>query len=146
MLTDFGSVGPSQTIVETRQEALKLQEEMSVLSSMPYRAPELFDVPSPTVIDEKIDTWSLGCTLYFLMYGTSPFEKVLAESGGSIALAIANGRIQWPKPPMRHYPEEIHSLVVACLDTNPQTRPLTSELVIRIKSILSGDLQITNNV
>ena len=64
VLSDFGSVGPSQIIIENRQQSLQLQEEIEVLSSMPYRAPELYDVPSPTVIDEKIDTWSLGCTLY----------------------------------------------------------------------------------
>lgn len=75
------------------------------------------------------------------MYGVSPFERVLSESGGSIALAVSNGRIQWPKPPIRHYPEEIHGLVVACLDTNPQTRPLTSELVTRVRNLLAESRQ-----
>ena len=75
------------------------------------------------------------------MYGVSPFERVMSESGGSLALAVANGRIQWPKPPIRHYPPEIHALVVSCLDTNPQTRPLTSELVIRVRNILTEGLQ-----
>lgn len=75
------------------------------------------------------------------MYGVSPFERVMTESGGSLALAVANGRIQWPKPPIRHYPMELHALVVACLDTNPQTRPLTSELVIRVRTVLSEGLQ-----
>ena len=31
---------------------------------MPYRAPELFDVPSNATIDERTDTFSLGATLY----------------------------------------------------------------------------------
>lgn len=58
-----------------------------------YRAPELFDVPSQCTIDEKVDIWSLGCTLYFMMYGESPFEKALNERGGSLALAIINAQV-----------------------------------------------------
>ena len=30
---------------------------------MPYRAPELFDVKTDAVLDEKVDIWSLGCTV-----------------------------------------------------------------------------------
>ncbi|GMH43610.1 hypothetical protein BSKO_11532 [Bryopsis sp. KO-2023] len=140
VLTDFGSVGPAEVSISTRQQALILQEEAQALCSMPYRAPELYDVPSSCVIDEKIDVWSLGCTLYFLMYGVSPFEGVLNEAGGSLALAVMNGRVTWPKPPTEHYPEELHSLVVYCLDTNLETRPGLQDLIDRVKDALKGGL------
>ena len=29
----------------------------------PYKAPELFDVPSECDLDERVDIWSLGCLL-----------------------------------------------------------------------------------
>ena len=62
--------------MQERRQALEVQEEAEAHSSAPYRAPELFDVPSRCSIDERTDVWSLGCLLYFVMYGCSPFEKV----------------------------------------------------------------------
>ena len=41
---------------------------------MPYRAPELFDVPSDSTIDERTDVFSLGATLYAMAFYYSPFE------------------------------------------------------------------------
>ena len=46
---------------------------------MPYRAPELFDGGArhgedEPDIDGRIDVWSLGCVLFAMMYGVSPFE------------------------------------------------------------------------
>ena len=34
-----------------------------------------------------------------------------------------SGRVHWPKAHFLQYPEDLHAIVVACLDTNPQTRP-----------------------
>ncbi|CAI7871137.1 unnamed protein product [Closterium sp. NIES-54] len=51
-------------------------------------------------IDERSDVWSLGCTLYATMYGQSPFEFSLGESGGSLQLAVMSGTIKWPHPPL----------------------------------------------
>lgn len=63
VLTDFGSAGPLTVTISSRQEALRLQEEAQAQCTMPYRAPELYDVPSSCIVDERIDVWSLGCLL-----------------------------------------------------------------------------------
>ena len=39
------------------------QEDAEAHCTAPHRAPELFDVPSHCVVDERVDVWSLGCLL-----------------------------------------------------------------------------------
>eukprot|EP00614_Pseudopedinella_elastica_P006088 CAMPEP_0172598418 /NCGR_PEP_ID=MMETSP1068-20121228/18458_1 /TAXON_ID=35684 /ORGANISM="Pseudopedinella elastica, Strain CCMP716" /LENGTH=262 /DNA_ID=CAMNT_0013398285 /DNA_START=60 /DNA_END=848 /DNA_ORIENTATION=+ len=74
-LMDFGSVCPGAVAVRSRAEALLLMDQAAEHSTMSYRAPELFDVPSvPFFIDSRTDVWSLGCVLFALLYGYSPFE------------------------------------------------------------------------
>lgn len=63
---------------------------------MPYRAPELFDVKTGSVIDTKVDIWSLGCTLYACLVGKSPFEARSEETGGSLGLCILGGDWRFP--------------------------------------------------
>jgi serine/threonine kinase 16 len=74
VLMDFGSMAPAERQVKNRIEALILQDEAAQFSTVPYRAPELFDVASDASIDARTDVWSLGCLLYALAFGYSPFE------------------------------------------------------------------------
>lgn len=39
---------------------------------------------------------SLGCTLYELAYGLSPFEKGYTHHGASIKLSVLNGKYTFP--------------------------------------------------
>eukprot|EP00941_MAST-03F_sp_MAST-3F-sp1_P004280 g4280.t1 len=74
LLMDFGSASPARITVDSRAKALSLQEWAAQNCSMPYRAPELFDVKTNSQIDERTDIWSLGCTLFAALFGYSPFE------------------------------------------------------------------------
>lgn len=57
VLMDFGSCIKARIRINNRSEALVQQDMAAEHSSMPYRAPELFDVKSDTTIDEKVDVW-----------------------------------------------------------------------------------------
>lgn len=134
VLMDFGSARPARVTVRNRTEALSLQEEAEKLCSAPYRAPELFDVASQCVVDERIDVWSLGCVLYFMLYGCSPFERVLEEAGGSLALAVINGSLTFPSPDV--HSSELRQLVLFCLKTDPQTRPHLHDVMQNVQRML----------
>ena len=92
---------------------------------MPYRAPELFDVKTGKMLDEKVDIWvrvlrfrltqSLGCTLYAVAYGHSPFEI----DGQSIPMAVGSGRYRHPTG----YSDKLVGLIDAMLVVNPDDRP-----------------------
>lgn len=47
ILMDLGSVTTAKVVINSRKEALALQELAGETCTAPYRAPELFEVPSP---------------------------------------------------------------------------------------------------
>ena len=108
-----------------------VQEEAESYTSAAYRAPELWDCPSGCTIDDRVDSWALGCTLYFAMYGVSPFE----HAGGSLALAVLGGAasLRWPSAPV--YPEALRELVRAALAPVPAQRPSAAELLVRARGL-----------
>lgn len=44
-------------MIHTRQQALLEQDIAAEHCTMPYRAPELFDVKTGVELDEKVDIW-----------------------------------------------------------------------------------------
>ena len=96
ILMDLGSLAPSPTPITSRSLALAVQDMAAEHSTMPYRAPELFDVKTDSIIDTKVDIWSLGCTLYACLVGKSPFEARSEETGGSLSLCVLGGDWRFP--------------------------------------------------
>ncbi|XVE56731.1 hypothetical protein DITRI_Ditri04bG0034500 [Diplodiscus trichospermus] len=137
ILMDFGSARPARKQIRSRSEALQLQEWASEHCSAPFRAPELWDCPSHADIDERTDIWSLGCTLYAIMYGVSPFEYALGESGGSLQLAILNAQIKWPAGPKPPYPEALHQFVTWMLQPQAAVRPRIDDIIIHVDKLIS---------
>ncbi|KAH6799159.1 serine/threonine protein kinase 3 [Perilla frutescens var. frutescens] len=137
ILMDFGSARPARKQIRSRSEALQLQEWASEHCSAPFRAPELWDCPSHADIDERTDIWSLGCTLFAIMYGESPFEYALGESGGSLQLAIVNAQVKWPAGPNPPYPDALHQFVKWMLQPQATVRPCIDDIVIHVDKLVA---------
>ena len=74
-ITDFGSCGPLTVDVSSRKEALSVMDFHSRCTTAPYRAPELWDVPSDGCeLSGKSDVFSLGCLHYFNTFGKQAFD------------------------------------------------------------------------
>src|ERR1700760_362719 len=96
ILMDLGSLASSPLPITSGSQAIAVQDEAAEHSTMPYRAPELFDVRTGSVVDTKVDIWSLGATLYACLVGKSPFEARSDETGGSLSMCILGGDWKFP--------------------------------------------------
>merc|ERR1711964_155356 len=136
ILMDLGSSAPSPTPITSRSLALAVQDQAAEHSTMPYRAPELFDVKTGSTVDTKVDIWSLGCTLYACLVGKSPFEMRSDETGGSLSICVLSGDWRFPDEgtgdknaqnkaamePKSEINESIRELVRKCLKVEPTER------------------------
>ena len=164
ILMDLGSVAASPLAITSRSLAIATQDTAAEHSTMSYRAPELFDVKTGTVIDTKVDIWSLGCTLYACLVGKSPFELRSDETGGSLSICVLSGDWRFPdegpggkKKDKGKAPapagagagggaetavdepvisEPIRELVRTCLKVEPSERPDINELIAMVKTVV----------
>lgn len=161
ILMDLGSLAPSPTPITSRTLALQVQDTAAEHSTMPYRAPELFDVKTGSTIDTKVDIWSLGCTLYACLVGKSPFEARSEETGGSLSLCVLGGDWRFPdehnaqanksrgkqKMPTNSDPtapqdagvsEMVKDVVRRCLRVEPSERPDVDELLTIVEDVIAA--------
>lgn len=137
VLMDFGSVASAQVNIQTRSDALLVEDEAAQKSSMAYRPPELTSVPfPPCTLDERIDVWALGCTMFCLAFGRSPFET---SKEGVQKLAILNGR--WSAPAdlrMRDcsFRPSFVGLIEEMLHLDWSRRPYMKDVILRLQSLM----------
>lgn len=137
VLMDFGSARPAQVDIVDRQTAMKQQDDAAENCSMPYRAPELFDVKTGTTLTEKVDVWSLGCTLFAMAYGESPFEMTVNQQGGTMALAVLNRQFYFPHAKKDTYSRTLQDLISWMLNTDPDTRPNIDKVISAVNKVIS---------
>ncbi|EJU04981.1 Pkinase-domain-containing protein, partial [Dacryopinax primogenitus] len=136
ILMDFGSAIRARIPIKTRQQALVQQDLAAEQSTMPYRAPELFDVKTNTTLTEAVDIWSLGCTLFALAYNHSPFEtNATMEQGGSMAMAVMGG--VYKHPPGYQYSQGFRNLIDAMLKVSPEERPDINQVIEMTDKVIS---------
>ncbi|KAI1187112.1 serine/threonine protein kinase/TGF-beta stimulated factor [Nemania serpens] len=154
IIMDLGSIAESPIAITSRSLAIATQDTAAEHSTMPYRAPELFDVKTGTVIDTKVDIWSLGCTLYACLVGKSPFEMRSDETGGTLSMCVLGGDWRFPdegpqgqkraKNTVGANPttdsgvisEPIKEVVRKCLKVEPSERPDIDELITMVEHVI----------
>lgn len=142
VLIDLGSAVPARVPLRTRLDALRAQEEASIHSSQPYRAPELWDPPSggAAALDEKVDVWSLGATLYALLFGYSPFESQRSDDGSLRIAECSHVRtlagVSFPLRPAAG--DAVKEFILAMLAPEPAARPSAAGVAERARELLAG--------
>lgn len=154
IIMDLGSIAESPIAITSRSLAIATQDIAAEHSTMPYRAPELFDVKTGTIIDTKVDIWSLGCTLYACLVGKSPFEMRSDETGGTLSMCVLGGDWRFPdEGPQRQkkgkntvganttpesgvISEPIKEVVRKCLKVEPSERPDIDELITMVEQVI----------
>ncbi|KAL3938440.1 MAG: hypothetical protein SGBAC_006658 [Bacillariaceae sp.] len=165
VLMDFGSAGPLLRSILSRQDVLEVAEEAGQHTTMPYRPPELFPgelrVGDADIDYTKVDVWSLGCTLFAILFGASPFEceftrnrrplmgspKAQQQQGAPIKIVDCTqlrvlGTI--PKPPPntaveKWYSPQVFELIEFILEKDRIKRPTLAQVQMRVKALLKGD-------
>ncbi|KAJ2657016.1 Serine/threonine-protein kinase env7 [Coemansia sp. RSA 1200] len=135
VLADFGSATQARMTAHTRAEALRIQDEAAEACSSAYRAPELFDVQTGATVDERADVWALGCVVFALAYGFTPFADPRHEgAGASAALAAINANYAHPQPSA--YPEgRLRRLIDAMLQPDAQRRPTIGQVAALVDEL-----------
>lgn len=172
ILMDFGSSGPLLRSLHSRQDVLEIAEEAGQHTTMPYRPPELFPgelrVGDSDVDYAKVDVWGLGCTLFAILFGASPFECEFSRNrrpmmmgspsassssmdsdhqGAPIKIVDCTqlrvlGNI--PKPPPntaveKWFSPQVLDLIEFILEKDRTKRPTLAQVQMRVKALLKGD-------
>jgi len=123
VLMDFGSVTEARVTITSRKQALAVQEIAEQLCTPQYRAPELFNIASECVLDERTDIWSLGCLLYALVFCRSPFEAAT-----SVALAVQSP-VEYPQT---SFSQQTLQLIQSMLIVDATSRPSINDVISSI--------------
>lgn len=148
VLMDFGSVGPLKEEISTRRQVLNLTECAAQHTTISYRPPELFEggvrAGDPSVDFTKVDVWSLGCTLFAQLFGSSPFESEFTRPTGRLKIVDCTqlkvlGDMPKPIagcPAASWYSNDTVQLIEKMLVQDRQKRPSVAEVILEVGAII----------
>jgi serine/threonine kinase 16 len=151
VLSDFGSAGPVSRPCATRKDIFEIAEEASQCTTMSYRPPELF--PGALMVGHEplnyclVDCWSLGCTLFAILFGASPFECTFLRETGALRIGDCNqlsvlADLPRPNPETprgKWYSEDMWDLLEFILETDRTKRPSLAMIQSRVSSLLTKE-------
>ncbi len=123
-LADFG--------LALLQKEMTTQSTSSAIGTLAYMAPEV--MISPADIDNRADTYSLGCVLYEVLSGSPPFT---GESIGEISYKVLNENPPAPAVAQKCY-EPVAALAMKCLNKQRSGRPSMEEVHDTLSEIVRG--------
>ncbi|XP_011314251.1 dual specificity protein kinase TTK [Fopius arisanus] len=81
-------------------------------------------------ISYKSDVWSLGCILYSLVYGITPFHNIRQQWAKINAITNPHPRISYSLPPhVEAVPVILIDVIKKCLQHDPKARPSVDQLL-----------------
>ncbi len=138
-VTDFGLVRPKDPALEPTLTARGV-----VVGTPDYIAPEQ---ARGEVIDERVDIYALGGTLYFLLIGMPPFRTGNVEDDEYLKVVARHINEPPPNPFTRSEPwrrggqtsvdEELANLTVQLMSKNRDLRPNYQQLVDHLDAIIA---------
>lgn len=113
-IADFGSVKPMQdSLITVLPNAASDDKACTFVGTAAYVPPEVLNSSPPSVGN---DLWALGCTLYQMLSGTSPFKDA---SEWLIFQRIIARDVKFPD----YFSDESRDLIDQLLDIDPSKRP-----------------------
>ncbi|XP_004674110.1 PREDICTED: dual specificity protein kinase TTK [Condylura cristata] len=80
---------------------------------------------SKSKISPKSDVWSLGCILYYMTYGKTPFQHIVNQISKLHAIIDPNHEIEFPDIPEK----DLQDVLKCCLIRDPKQRISIPELL-----------------
>ena len=140
ILTDFGSTGPLVVDITSRRIALDIQDWHASHSTASIRAPELMDPPSSGLtLDGRADIWSMGATLFAMLFCRTPFESPI--EGFSSLAALAGS---YTVPAGHPWEESIEALLSRCLQPILDNRANLEQLIAMTEALPPPPVSLTH--
>lgn len=114
-LCNFSSASTEAYQCANREEVALAMEDAERHTTPAFRAPEMSDPGSGRRIDERVDMWSIGVLLYYMMYFQLPFGEAVLGLSDRLKLRFPAGSEMW-------YTSSLRVALTHLLEPNPEKR------------------------